>query len=147
MERPKVNYVALLVVALIQFMFGAVWYSPMLFATKWMQLTGITREMASAMSPWMTYGLTFFAYIVLSWVLLHALYYAKARSLGEGAMVGFMNWLGFVATVMGITNRFAHQPWMLWGINGGYQLVNFVLGGIILTLWHRKMWDGEASKS
>jgi hypothetical protein len=29
---------------------------------------------------------------------------------------------------------------MLWGIDAGYQLVNFVLGGIILTMWHRKSW-------
>ena len=93
------------------------------------------------MDPWRTYGLTFLAFLFLSWVLLHALYYAKARSAGEGAIVGFMNWLGFAATVMGITNRFGHQPWMLWGIDSGYQLVNFVLAGIILTLWHKKLWD------
>jgi hypothetical protein len=105
-----------------------------------MHLTGITMEMASAMSPWKAYGLTFIAYLVVCWVLVHALAYAQARTPMEGAIVGFWNWFGFVATVMGITNRYQLQPWMLWGIDAGYQLVNFVLGGIILTMWHRKSW-------
>jgi hypothetical protein len=30
---------------------------------------------------------------------------------------------------------------MLWGIDSGYQLVNFILGGIILTAWHKKLWE------
>ncbi len=89
--------------------------------------------MASKMSPWKVYGLTFIAYVALAWVLVHALTYAKARSAQEGAVVGFWNWFGFVATIMGITNRYRMQPWMLWGIDSGYQLVNFILGGIILT--------------
>jgi hypothetical protein len=141
MERPKINYVAVVVTAFIQFALGAVWYSPMLFGNKWMQLTGITMEMPSKMSPWKTYGLTFIAYVALAYVLVHALAYAKARSAQEGAVVGFWNWFGFVATVMGITNRYQMQPWMLWGIDSGYQLVNFILGGIILTAWHKKLWE------
>ncbi len=143
MERPKINYIAVLVVAIIQFLLGAVWYSPMLFADKWMHLTGITMEMASKMSPWKAYGLTFVAYLALSWVLVHALAYAKARSPLEGAMVGFWNWFGFVATIMGITNRYQQQPWSLWAIDSGYQFVNFILAGIILTLWHKKVWTKE----
>jgi len=143
MERPKINYVAVLVVAFIQFVFGAVWYSPILFGNKWMQLTGITMEMASKMSPWKAYGLTFVAYVAVSWVLVHALSYAKARTAMEGAMVGFWNWFGFVATIMGITNRYQMQPWALWAVDSGYQFVNFVLGGIILTMWHKKLWEKE----
>lgn len=108
MERPKINYVAVLVTAFIQFVLGAVWYS-LLFGDKWRQLTGITMEMASKMSPWKAYGLTFIAYVALAWVLVHALAYAKARSAHEGAVVGFWNWFGFVATIMGITNRYQLQ--------------------------------------
>ena len=143
MERPKINFVAVLVVAFIQFILGAVWYSPILFGSKWMQLTGITMEMAAKMSPWKSYGLTFLAYLVLCWVLIHALAYAKARTVVEGAMVGFWNWFGFVATIMGITNRYQMQPWALWAVDSSYQLVNFVLGGIMLTVWHRGLWEKE----
>ena len=130
-----------MVAAFIQFALGAVWYSPMLFGNKWMQLTGITMEMASKMSPWKAYGLTFIAYVALARVLVHALAYAKARSAQEGAVVGFWNWFGFIATIMCITNRYQMQPWMLWGIDSGYQLVNSILGGIILTAWDKKLWE------
>lgn len=146
MDRPKVNYVAILVVALIQFVLGGLWYSPVLFGNKWMHLTGISAEMASAMSPWKAYALMFIAYAAVCWILVHALAYAKARTRLEGALVGFWNWFGFVATIMGITNRFQHQPWMLWGIDAGYPLMNFILGGIILTMWHRKLWVEAETK-
>ncbi len=143
MERPKINYVAVLVVAVIQFLFGAVWYSSAAFGNKWTQLTGITMELASKTSPWQAFGLTFIAYLAVSWVLVHALAYANARTPMQGAVVGFWNWFGFVATIMGITNRYQMQPWALWAVDSGYQLVNFVLGGIILTVWHKKLWLRE----
>ena len=146
MERPQVNYIAVFVVAVIQFLLGAIWYAPFLFGNKWMHLTGITMEMASAVSPWKSFGLTFLAYLAVCWVLVHALAYAKARSPLEGAMVGFWNWFGFVATIMGITNRYQMQPWTLWGIDAGYQLLNFILGGIILTMWHKKVWVAEETE-
>ncbi len=69
-----------------------------------------------------------------------SLHSSNSLSAQEGAVVGFWNWFGFVATVMGITNRYQMQPWLLWGIDSGYQLVNFILGGIILTAWHNKLW-------
>jgi hypothetical protein len=37
-------------------------------------------EMASKMSHWKAYGLTFVAYVALAWVLVYALVYAKTIS-------------------------------------------------------------------
>lgn len=45
MERPRLNYLAILVSALIWRLLGALWYSPALFGNAWMQITGMTSEM------------------------------------------------------------------------------------------------------
>src|SRR6185312_5183259 len=49
-------------------------------------------------------GIDCVASFIMSFVLLHAVHYAGAVTLGTGAAVGFFNWLGFLATVtLGLT--------------------------------------------
>lgn len=45
---PGINYLAVIVCAIILWVLGAAWYSPALFAKQWMALLGITRDPASA---------------------------------------------------------------------------------------------------
>ena len=40
----QVNYYAVLVCGILMFMLGGLWYSPALFAKRWMQLIGKTEE-------------------------------------------------------------------------------------------------------
>ena len=40
----------------------------------------------------------------------------------QGAVVGFWNWFGFVATIMGITDRYQMQPWALWAVTADTSL-------------------------
>ena len=143
MERPRIKYIAIVAVALFQLLLGALWYSPLLLGRAWMSRTGMTAEMLAGMNPWTLGGLTLTAYLALCWVLVHALAYAKARTSLEGALVGFWNWFGFVATSLAVTNRFQHQPWSLWAIDAGFQCVSFVLAGIALTRWHKKTWMAQ----
>ena len=44
MPTANVNIVAVLVAALVTFVLGAFWYSPVLFARQWMQAQGYSPE-------------------------------------------------------------------------------------------------------
>jgi len=55
-----------------------------------------------------------------------------ALGLHHGALVGG----AFVATSFGINYAFAQRSLKLWLIDGGYHLLQFVLYGLILGLWH-----------
>ena len=44
MPTANVNIVAVLIAALLTFVLGAFWYSPILFARQWMQAQGYTPE-------------------------------------------------------------------------------------------------------
>jgi hypothetical protein len=43
--------------------------------------------------------------------------------------------VGFAAATSLATTLFSAQPKALWLINSGYNLVSFVIAGIILALW------------
>ena len=69
-------------------------------------------------------GIDCVASFIMSFVLLHAVHYAGAVTLGTGAAVGFFNWLGFLATVtLGLT-LYEGRPLGLFLITNGCQLVS-----------------------
>ncbi len=138
MERPKLNYLAILVSAVLWWIIGALWYSPVLFAGPWMKFTGVTSEMAAGMNPLLIYAMPLVAYFISCYVLAHAVVYAKATSVGNGLLVGFWNWLGFVGAIMFVTNGFQNKPFALWLIDAGYDLVGLLLAGAILAAWKPK---------
>src|SRR3954452_25020352 len=48
MEIPEVNYLAVLAAAIVIFVLGGLWYSPVLFAKRWIALQGKTEEQMRA---------------------------------------------------------------------------------------------------
>ena len=53
----------------------------------------------------------------------------------RGALVGALCWVGFAAATSFATSLFSGHPKALWLINSSYNLVSFVVAGIILALW------------
>ncbi len=56
-------------------------------------------------------------------------------SAAHGAIIGFMSWLGFAASTSYATATFSGKPNQLWLIDTAYNLVSFVIAGIILAVW------------
>ena len=48
MPLPVLNYLAVLVAGIVIFLLGGLWYSPILFAKKWIALQGKTEEQLRA---------------------------------------------------------------------------------------------------
>jgi hypothetical protein len=90
------NHWARLVSALILWILGAIWYSPALFAKPWMAALGIVpggpkKGLAAGMVS------SFLGDLLAAFVLLHFLLWSGAETVGTGAFVGFLSWLGFIA--------------------------------------------------
>ncbi len=137
--QPVINYVAVVVAAVAQFIVGAIWYA-LLFGKKWGELVGMTEETAKQMNanPALLYGLPFIAYLVSCYVLAHFVHYTNAKTAKEGAQTGFWAWLGFTATVLFIQYHFQNKAFALWAIDAGYNLVAFIAAGMILAVWKKK---------
>ncbi|MDQ6770858.1 MAG: DUF1761 domain-containing protein [Gemmatimonadota bacterium] len=142
MQFPAVNYLAVLVAAIVIFMLGGLWYSPVLFAKRWIALQGRTEEQeraqAAAANMPLMYISAFVCSLIIALVMAHIMaHMASVMPVGpaHGAAFGLMLWLGFVAPTSYATAIFSGTPKQLWLINSMYNLVSFVLAGIILAAW------------
>jgi hypothetical protein len=134
MQSFPINYLALLVAALVRMAMGALWYSPALFVNQWLALVNQTPEdMKAGMGKNIVTDLI--GSFIMAFVLVHAVHYAGATTIGQGVAVGFFNWLGFIATVTLSTVNYEKRPTMLWVINNGYQLITLAIMGAIVAVW------------
>jgi hypothetical protein len=134
MQEIAVNWLALIVVVIARMVLGAVWYSPPLFVKPWLAASGINEaEMKAGLPRALVFDLV--GTIIMTFVLVHAVKYAGAQGVVQGAVVGFWNWLGFVAVTSLSQTMHEHRPLKLWLIGNGYQLVALLIMGAILAAW------------
>ena len=112
----QLNYVAIIVATILQFAFGAVWYSA-LFGKLWGKIHGfdklskeVQEKMMKEMGPF--YGLQ--ALVTLVTTVVMAIFIANQPEWNAFAMAGFF-WLGFVLPTQVSAVIFSNTPkeWML----------------------------------
>lgn len=134
MPMVHVNFFAVIAAAVINFIIGAIWYSPGVFGSTWMSLMGKRPEdMRSGAGQ--AYAGVFVTALILAYVLARFISLAGAHTIGDGAQIGFWVWIGFVATTSVADVLFGGKPPKLWSINNGYQLVSLVIIGAVLARW------------
>lgn len=138
MPTANVNIVAVLVATILTFVLGAFWYSPVLFARRWMQAQGYTPEKLEEMKK---KGLTrayvgsALGYLVMAYVVALFATYTNSATLAQGLWLGFLAWLGFAAPIGLTANLFSEKPIAAWVIDAGYQLAYLVIMGALLSVW------------
>jgi Protein of unknown function (DUF1761) len=142
MHLPPINWLAVFVAAVVIFGLGALWYSPVLFMKKWLALQGRTEEQmraqaASANMPVMYVSAFVTALITAAVLALVLAHFDRSIELtwAHGALFGFLFWLGFAATTSYATALFSGKPKQLWFIDTMYNLVSFMIAGIIIAVW------------
>ncbi len=137
MPSVDINPLAVLVCTIIYMVLGALWYSPLLFANRWMALMGKSQEEMQQMdyNPVKLYGLTALGALIQCYILAHIVYFADANTIRGGIETGFFIWLGFVAVTNLNLVLFEGRSLGLYIINNGYHLVALVLAATILSLW------------
>jgi hypothetical protein len=133
-----INILAVLVSAIITFVIGALWYSPLLFGKQWIAFNNVTPEKVEAMrkNAAMLYGASFVCYLVLAAVFAVLIRMVHLQSVLAGAKMGGMLWVGFVAT-LGLTAKlYSGRSFKAYALDAGYQLVFMVVMGLILVAWH-----------
>ena len=142
MHFPAINYLAVLVSAIIMFALGGLWYSPALFAKRWIALQGKTEEQmraeAAAANMPLLYAVAFICAFIQAWVLAMVIgHMSQVAELGvaHAAIFSTLLWLGFAGATSYASAIFSGQPRALWAINSFYNLVSFIIAGIILAVW------------
>jgi hypothetical protein len=137
----KINYAAVVVSALGYWVLGGIWYSPLLFGGKFVELMRLSPEQLSRVEAGGAGGqlaLAFFGSLVAAYVLAHIVRYTSGESAAEGAKTGLWLWLGFIVTTNLNTVFFESRPLGLYLINIGYHLVAFLSMGALLAVWRKR---------
>src|SRR5215813_14872469 len=119
----KINYLAVLVAAVLHFIIGGVWYG-VLFGNQFIKLIGWSPEKVAQIgneSHGKEYLIAFVSSLVLVYVLAHFVQYTKAKSAIDGIQTAFWLWLGFVVTTQLATVIFEERRLGLYVLNVGYQ--------------------------
>jgi hypothetical protein len=133
----RTNYAAVVVAALAYWILGAIWYA-VLFSKPWMTLEAMTEAQGKSMNPVLPYVVTLVLNLLISYSLAQICIWRNANSIGRGASVGVLLWIGFVGPVTFTTYMYEMRPWQLFAINQFYPLFGFVLMGAIIGAWTKK---------
>jgi len=145
----KIKYPAVIVATLVHYILGGLWYSPLLFENKFIQLINWTPEQlrqVESQSHAKELALAFVMSLVLVYILAHFVQYTKATNALGGIQTAFWIWLGFVVTTQAPTVIFEGRSFGLFAINVAYQLVGCALAGAILAIWRTQEATASAAQ-
>lgn len=134
----RTNYPAVVVAAIAYWVLGAVWYA-VLFSQEWARLEPEAVEKAKGASPAVPFIVAFFLELLIAYSLAQLCIWRNANTVGRGASVGVLMWIGFVGPITGMTYMFEMRPPTLFAINAFYPLAGLVLMGAILGAWKKKI--------
>lgn len=129
----SLNWLAIVVSAISAFALGGLWYSPVMFAKRWMKETGITEESAAGKNMLKVFGLAFVLSFIAAFFL--AMFIGPEAGASFGALAGFMAGLGWVFTFFGISYLFEDRSFAHFLINAGYSVVSLTVMGLIIGVW------------
>lgn len=158
----EINFLAVLVAALVTLPIGFIWYNPKVFGTIWMKETGMTEEKAKNSNMFKVFGLTIFFSFLIAFILqpivIHqygalgmigadptlakpsyaafmADYGDAYRTFKHGMLHGFMTGLFLALPMVGINALFERKSWKYILINAGYFTVCLTIMGGIVCAW------------
>jgi hypothetical protein len=158
----EINFLAILVAALVPLVMGFIWYNPKTFGNAWMRESGLTEESLKGGNMAVIFGLTFvFSFLIafaLQFLTIHQTgalgmvggdvskalpsytafmedYGMAFRTFKHGALHGFLGGVLFLFPVMAINALFERKSWKYILINSAYWLISVTIMGGIVCGW------------
>ncbi|MFT7184288.1 MAG: hypothetical protein ACI9QC_000626 [Oceanicoccus sp.] len=134
----EINFLAVLVAAIVSMIIGSMWYSPLLFGNIWMKLSGVKMPQNKEKHQKMMltgYGIGLLTSVVAAYVMAHFVVITEATDAAAGAQLGFWIWLGFIATTQFGPVIWERRSPKLFFIGTSNMLVTSLAMGIILAVW------------
>lgn len=133
-----INWIAVIVASLAYFSLGALWYSKVLFAKRWIADLKLDVNDPNAKKGM---GLMFGGSLVLMFVQTVAIAILANRLdiVGAGWLSGLK--LGaftgccFCAATVGVNYLYEKKPLSLFLINGGYAIAGNMIAAVIICVW------------
>ena len=132
----SVNYLAILVAAVVAFILGAIWNGPLFGKAAAAARGGATPEGQGGMPSPGTMAIIFVALLLCAWGLAVVGAYMHLNTWMLGVKLGLLTWVGFLLPAMMIGAAMtAGKKLTILAIGAGSWLVTCVVAGIIVTVW------------
>ncbi len=138
MWQTDINYLLVLLSAIVAMIVGAIWYSPLLFGNEWAKFSGFSLEESDKTrqkGSEKLYIFHFLATLLMSYILAQLVGFMHATSFSDGAKIGFWLWLGIVVPVLLSSVLWGRKSIVVYLIEIGQYLVSLVLMGGIFGNW------------
>ena len=145
---PEINYLAVLVAAIVPSIMGAIYYGP-LFEKQWLSSLGKTKEEMIPNNMPITYGLALLMAVLVSMSikftteLVHKdvnsageIYFGSFHTFGHGALHGAMLCISFVVPIIVSLSLFQKASGKNIILNIVFWTVCFAIMGGILDAWN-----------
>lgn len=133
----SLNPIAILVVSVLGFLLGGLWFSKLLFVMAWLKEMKLTSEMARAQSkgPARTMLPAVLLTVVSTTALATLLAEWHVSSPLKGAELGLFVGVGLVAAREGVNGIFENRTLRHYLIVAGHDVVLLAVQGAILAVW------------
>lgn len=132
----EINFIAVLVCAGIALALCVLYYSPMILGKIWMEsFDRSEEELKKNFNPIKVYSVSFISQVIMTYILALLISFTNATTPAEGLQIGFMAWLGFIATAMTINYLYEGRTFKHFIVDSGYHFIVLLVNGFILGMW------------
>ncbi len=135
--KGKINHWAVWLLVILVQVTGFLWYSPWLFGNLWMTLQGKTAADSTSASP-IPYLISILGAIAAVYFIAWFILKLALNSLGKTLKMILLLWLCICFFQFATFVAFHGFALGVILIDMGKSLVDFVLIGVVLTLWQKK---------
>ena len=129
------NILAIVVAAVVSFVFSWLWYGPV-FGKTWMKLSGMTMEDMKSMnmSPAKAMTLGFISVLITAYVLSMFMNMLSISETMAAIKIAFWIWLGFAVPIQAGVWLWEGKSFHLFIFNSAYQLIAYAIIAAALLL-------------
>lgn len=138
LDPGQLNWLAVVVGALVYFALGALWYSPFLFGRAWQRSIGWDESRTPPQQSAMTYVFPLVAYLVMATAVGLIAAATGTDELVEGIVLGLVLGIGLSLAHTFVDASFdpnKPEPWTWFAINGTYHALGLVIVAVIIAIW------------
>ncbi|MFD9898865.1 DUF1761 domain-containing protein [Mesorhizobium sp. NPDC059025] len=130
MDFSAINWLAVAVAAILAWLFGAAWY--MTLSKPWLKAARLDpTRMNRSVSPFVIGFIGEFVMAIIVALVVAAMT-GGSPSIIAGVVLGFVLWLGFIATTLTVNHRYQGSSWALTAIDAGHWLgVMLIMGAVV----------------
>jgi len=138
MTFAGMNYLAVVIAAIVSWLAGAAWYG--VLAKPWVAAQGKTMEefrarreaMRGSPAAYAPFLIAFVAELIIAWMLAGVLGHLGQVTVRNGVVSAAFLWFGFVLTTMAVNYAFGARGVKLAAIDAGHWLLVLLVQGAIL---------------